>query len=311
MITRYRTFASSTTGLNGYIGITYADSTTGDHGWNTTYSNGSGDDWSNDAAYVGRWQKVSLIAALNDKSPSSINAMYIYADRLTQGEGVFTNFIITEHATFPTGPVRYTAGTRSVTQGLKDLTGRSTINLSNVSFDSNAQPSWDGTDDYIELSAASWNILTTHTLEAVFKANGTPGSGYHPLFQKEGGYSGGAVYGLRATPSSQIYAMICYDDQVASQNTLGSTTVLENGKWYHITATFDSGYKWKLYINGIQENTATLTNNPYQNTSAITIGQGDSRKMNGNLPVMKIYNRALSASEIQQNFNAVRGRYGI
>jgi len=198
---------------------------------------------------------------------------------------------------------------RSASGSLADLTGISTLSLANVSFDSNAQPSWDGTDDYIELSAASWNILTAHTLETVFKANGTPGSGYHPLFQKEGGYSGGAVYGLRATPSSQIYAMICYDDQVASQNTLGSTTVLENGKWYHIAATFDSGYKWRLYINGIQENTATLTNNPYQNTSAITIGQGDSRKMNGNLPVMKIYNRALTASEIKSNYNAVKGRF--
>jgi hypothetical protein len=38
-------------------------------------------------------------------------------------------------------------GTRSATQGLLDLTGNSTINLTNVSFDSNAQMTFDGTDD--------------------------------------------------------------------------------------------------------------------------------------------------------------------
>ena len=31
----------------------------------------------------------------------------------------------------------------------------------------------------------------------------------------------------------------------------------------------------------------------------------------GNLPATQIYNRALSAEEIRQNFNALKGRYGI
>ena len=48
----------------------------------------------------------------------------------------------------------------------------------------------------------------------------------------------------------------------------------------------------------------------------LTVGRGGEAStgdayMNGKVSTTKFYNRALSASEIQQNFNATRGRYGI
>lgn len=202
---------------------------------------------------------------------------------------------------------------RTATQGLFDRTRNvPSINSSTVSYNSNGKIIFDGTDDYINLPASSWNILTTHTLEGVFKSNGAPGSGYHVLFQKEGGYSGGSVYGLRCNPEGgQFYSMIFYDNQAANGFTLGSSTTLTNGQWYHVVSTFDSSYNWKLYINGVLENQTTLTNVPYQNSSAITIGQGDGRKMNGELDVMRIYNRALTEQEVKSNFNTIRGRYSL
>jgi len=312
MITRYRTFASSTTGLNGYIGITYADSTTGNHGWNTTYSNGSGDDWSNDAAYVGRWQKVSLIAALNDKSPSSINAMYIYADRLTQGEGVFTNFIITEHATFPTGPVRYTAGTRSATQGLKDLTGRSTIDLSNVSFDSNAQMTFDGTNDLITLadaahlkfSAGSFTIEQILTVTSIASKQRTFSKG-------SSGWSRGWHAAIRPTQwEFELSDGVSTPGNSFLINT--ATTVGTN----HVAWVIENAATAKLYVNGVQVgSTQTITESVDFATTTSTVGIGafesGGEYFNGKIPYTKLYARALTASEIQQNFNAVRGRYGI
>ncbi len=315
MITRYRTFASSTTGLNGYIGITYADSTTGDHGWNTTYSNGSGDDWSNDAAYVGRWQKVSLIAALNDKSPSSINAMYIYADRLTQGEGVFTNFIITEHATFPTGPVRYTAGTRSATQGLKDLTGRSTIDLSNVSFDSSAQMTFDGTDDFIPLGNLG-TIGSAYTLECVF--NSTSASSYRNVFDMNyntySGVTGNTGPRLEQTTGQGINFIW---SGVTNSNNLynyTNTISISANRNYHVAFVQD-GSTGKMYLDGTLRDSANNTQGYLQTFGDAAIGRGftldPSRYFSGGVYIFKIYNRALTASEIQQNFNAVRGRYGI
>jgi hypothetical protein len=170
---------------------------------------------------------------------------------------------------------------------------------------------FDGTNDHISILASPSNILTTLTMECWFNASGAPLNGFHVMFQKEGGFSGGAVYGLRAQPASTFVAMICYDVLTTSQNFLNSTTTLTNGVWYHVSSTLDSSYSWKLYINGVLESSSTLTAYPFQNSSAIYIGTGDARYTNGKISNIKIYNRALSAEEISQNFQATRGRYGI
>jgi len=250
---------------------------------------------------------VSASRNLND----SYSSVYCYMHVFTTGAYIRIADVqleLKDHATKFSPTL-----TRSSTQGLIDRTRNVTsINASTVSYNSNGKIIFDGTDDYIDLPAASWNILTTHTLEGVFKSNGVPGSGFHVLFQKEGGYSGGAVYGLRCNPNGgQFYTMICYDNQAASQNTLGSSTTLQDGQWYHVVSTFDSSFNWKLYINGVLENSTTLTSVPYQNSSAITIGQGDGRKMNGELDIMRIYNHALSEQEVLKNFRAIRGKYGL
>jgi hypothetical protein len=38
---------------------------------------------------------------------------------------------------------------------------------------------------------------------------------------------------------------------------------------------------------------------------------GINNRLNGRIGAVKIYNRALSAAEISQNFNALRNRFGI
>jgi hypothetical protein len=170
---------------------------------------------------------------------------------------------------------------------------------------------FDGTNDLGEIPANASNILTTLTMEAWFKANGTPSGGYHVLFQKEGGFSGGSVYGLRAIPSSTFYAMICYDAQSGNENTLSSTTTLTNGIWYYVASTFDSSYNWKIYINGVLENSSTLSAVPFQNSSVIRVGLGDSRYTNGNIATVRVYNQALTPTQILQNYNATKTRFGL
>lgn len=203
--------------------------------------------------------------------------------------------------------------TRSNTEGLLDFGPNNvTINTSNINWSSNQYPSFNGSTTYMDIPAGSWNILTTFTLEAVFKSNGAPGSGYHVLFQKEGGYSGGSVYGLRCNPAGgTFYAMLFYDAQAANGFTLGSSTVMQDGTWYHVVSTFDSSYNWKIYINGVLENQTTLTNVPYQNSSIISTGLGDGRRMNGELPVMRIYNTPLSDKEVEQNYLSFKNRFGL
>ena len=288
---------------------------------NTSNSNGFHDGRSGSSAKntkLNTWQRVHHVYTVssNRNLSNSYGSVYMYTHTTSNNDGEVRIAdvqleIDTEYpSAYIAQPTDATIGSRANTESVIDLTESTSINVSNVSFDSTGQPTFDGTDDHISLSSASWNILTTHTLEAVFKANGSPGNGYHVMFQKEGGYSGGAVYGLRANPGGTLFAMICYDNQSTSQNTLGGGTLVNN-QWYHVIATFDSLYRWKFYINGALVNSTTLTGNPYQNSSSITIGRGDGRHTNGDLPVMKIYNRALSALEVEQNYNSYKNRFNL
>ncbi len=66
----------------------------------------------------------------------------------------------------------FTGYQRSATQGLVDLTGNSTIDLANVSFDSNARKVFDGTDDLMSITADGiTDYSQPFTMECVFKVD--------------------------------------------------------------------------------------------------------------------------------------------
>ena len=298
LVTRYRTASSSTTGLNGYLRIQNTDGLYDNYGWDTRYSNGSSDDWNNDIQYEGKWQKVSLIAALrSDKTPSSINAMYIYYDFFTQGEGIFTNFIITETPTLPTGPVRYTAGTRSATQGLIDITGNSTIDLTNVSFDSNAQMTFDGTDEYINMGdLAIIKLGTNFTIECVVKPEQDK---WMYFFHKGYGQNNSLASGRHSSSDNWFFSTMINGSY---QNTYMGTATLN--QYCHLVASYD-GNNLRLYENGDLKATVVTTHDMMTSTQPLGIG-GPDRYWNGEIPVTKVYSRALTASEIRANYNAVK-----
>jgi hypothetical protein len=76
--------------------------------------------------------------------------------------------------------------------------------------------------------------------------------------------------------------------------------------WQQWTFTFDNGAA-KIYKNA----TLLQSKNMSLSTDASYTSLTDSNSTNGRRSVIKLYNRALSAAEVLQNFNALRGRYGI
>ena len=295
LITPYVRFGASGAGLNGYMQIRSTDNTTNNYGWDTRYSNGSGDDWNNSSNYVGIWQRVSLIIDITaDKTPQDINAMYIYNDRFTQGEGIFTNFIITEHTTLPTSPIRYTSGTRSATQGLLDRTGTSTIDISNMSYDSNAQMVFDGTDDYTSLgNPTALRDLTSGTIETVYYRDASSGT-YQMVFTDAGSdleitYLGNTL---------QFYI----------GNSGLSYTHAVTDQWFNVVGTWGSGFK-KLYINGVEVASGTNTGTDTGNRDRYVGGRGANFPFNGEIPIARIYGQALTDEEVLQNYNAFKSRF--
>jgi hypothetical protein len=91
-----------------------------------------------------------------------------------------------------------------------------------------------------------------------------------------------------------------------------SVITVTDTNWHFVCVTRSSGVG-NIYFDGNLDKTQSINvsipgNNPF------TIGNGydyNSEALQGNISVCNVYNRALSAMEIQQNFNAHRGRYGL
>ena len=311
MITPYVRSGQAGTGLNGYLRVQSTDGTFDNYGWDSRYSNGSGDDWNNNSAYVGQWQKVSLFVDLrDDKTPSAINAMYIYVDFATQGEGIYTNFIITEHATIPVSPVLYTETSRSSTASLIDLKKTTDIDVSNVSFDSTGQPTFDNTDDRITMPNSSvFNHTSELSIEAWVKF---VGNNNDFIFEKG---NVNTQYSLFSHGSDIVFRTwhagdSGYQSLAPSKTTAGIT----NGQWHHIVGSWDGSTK-RIYVDGVDKASVSKSGALTTNSNGAAIGSfggtSSGYYFGGDIAIVKIYDKGLSATEIKQNFNAYKNRFDI
>lgn len=84
--------------------------------------------------------------------------------------------------------------------------------------------------------------------------------------------------------------------------------------WYHFVIT-GSGTTNTMYLNGVQVDTKTDSVATSINLNTARIGNVDGDRAAeyfiGNIPIFRLYNKELSASEVNQNFEASRQRFGI
>ena len=196
-----------------------------------------------------------------------------------------------------TRATQLTGGSRSATQGLLDLTNNATINLSNVSFDSNAQVIFDGTDDTINTGLYSGRNPATDpfTIEAVVKSDTT---------------SGGRMW-VDATNNGSNQRLYCAHAATGTGNPMGiqgsgwSSSAPHDTDYHHYVIVMD-GSVARLYNNGEAHSTKNYTSYQIQ---ALNIGGRNTYRWLGDIPIFKLYNRALTAAEVRQNFNATKSRF--
>ena len=173
--------------------------------------------------------------------------------------------------------------------------------------------SFDGSDEYIttgynpgivtKLTVSVWLKVGTYANDGAGIAIGTNSLGTGQCYLGRGTSGGNSI-----------------DWRFYTGSYLDETEFFTNSTdWQHITGTYDQDTgqgRMRLYSNGNLVDTA-LSNNTsginFSTGSNIRIGTntGDNSFFGGNIAQVSIYNRALSAAEIQQNFNATRSRYGI
>jgi hypothetical protein len=212
-------------------------------------------------------------------------------------------------------PTQFTTGTRSATQGLKDLTARNNIDIGSVSFDSNAQMTFDGTDDFIPLGNLG-TIGSAYAIECVF--NSTSVTSYRNVFDMNyNTYSG--VTGNTGPRLEQytgqginfIWSGVTNNNNLYNYTNIISISANRN---YHVVFVQD-GSTGKMYLDGTLRDSANNSQGYLQTFGDAAIGRGftldPSRYFSGGVYVFKIYKKALSADEVQRNFNAVKSRFNI
>jgi len=118
-----------------------------------------------------------------------------------------------------------------------------------------------------------------------------------------------AASGWRLILGSANHANFQYWNQFGSVRIVSYGTALNLNEWYHVVAVKDAG-NIHLYINGDLKNSTSATDNiSYQSGIYLNASRwfgGPGYHFNGYTDEVRIYNRALSESEIQSIYNATK-----
>ena len=161
---------------------------------------------------------------------------------------------------------------------------------------------FNGVSQYAVAPNSSSLQITTGTIGAWFKANNT-NAGYNGIIAKQN------AWGLFVMDN----ILVAYDWGNVAMRTTGIT--VGNDTWNFVAMSFTEtkgtpANNAIVYLNG----TAVLTTTVKHLAHDVTVQVGEanaSQFFGGNISMAFVYNRVLSAQEIQQNFNAMRARFGI
>jgi len=171
---------------------------------------------------------------------------------------------------------------------------------------------FDGTDDFVAVSNLG---LSSNTIEGWFNS----------ADNTQGGSSGGTIVSIfgNYTPNAGAVGKYTYigvipnltfriDDGVNSH--VGIATVSYSANiWYNVAITYNaSNGAAKAYVNGEEVGVNNFTEDITFDSVDYDIAKSvNGNCFNGDVALTKVYNRALSAVEIKQNYNAVKNRFGL
>jgi hypothetical protein len=202
----------------------------------------------------------------------------------------------------------FTQTTRSVTGSLLPLVSNSTLNLSNVSFDSNAQIVFDGTDDVIPLSPS---IIPSNEITVEFICTNTnPGTNTSII----AGGAGQQDFNIHLPWSdTNVY----WDFGRPFNRINKSTTLAERTGVHHWVFTKNpSTGIMNIYLDGALWHTGTGLTSTTPSLTQVSLGAynsggGPGLYYTGTIPIAKIYTREISPSEVKQNYNKYKSRFNL
>ena len=198
-----------------------------------------------------------------------------------------------------------------------DISGTNNLTLNNSPvYDSGNGGSidFDGSDDY----GTSSNILIpsnqTFCVWAV-REGGAPLLVSGILTNHAGVFAQGNM-GINLSRTNQLSPSIGYTDGDTEYISKPTTFVTQQNVIFYATLVYVASTNSIIwYVNGQLDSTYSLTNTPNFINYPVCVGRWDAAwgnyYFNGKVYIGQIYNKSLSASEVLQNYNAQKGRFGL
>jgi len=253
------------------------------------------------------WQKVQWTV-----NQSSMNNDYVEFRPYTNNASIYLEMTMPMVEVNIGNASQFVNGTRSVSGSLLDLTGNSSITAaSNEGYDSNAQIVYDGTDDriitqnpqFFNNNSGDTSFSNGASYEFVVKAYGT-------------GYFAGVGSAWRISAGSTSF--IFWDRDISagtSVTTTGIGNLSVTNNYVHVAGVLDPiNNEKRFYINGEEELNISYDRTPSMGTTQLALGKSypnSNDYCNCELPVGKVYTKALTAGEVKNNYSHYKNRFGI
>lgn len=209
----------------------------------------------------------------------------------------------------------YVNGARSATQGLVPLIGNSTIDLSSISFNSAAQITFDGSDDYLTVSNPSNYVRGTSDFSLEFVFNKAASGGNNGMLLEARGASLVGFF-LYVNMSNNVTVLALNHNSSQQWVSFGDFGAYTPNTNYHIVVTINrSSYQASHYVNGNLVQVAAISHGNTITPSSdyrYNIGQDlGGAPYYGNILLHKLYNTALSANQVKQNYKQYKSRFNL
>jgi len=209
----------------------------------------------------------------------------------------------------PSGLVALWLGDGSANDSAGENNGTLMGGVSFASTDKGQAFRFDGSSGYVSVPHSTLWDFGNNPFTIAFWANFTSPGGYEALIADDN--SAGAsqnnwiffhVPQANGSPGNNVLQFHIRGPSTADVGNFPFSPVA--GQWYHIALT-RSGYAWTFYANGAPIGTARASISVPSMTAPLTIGKAEGLYFfNGLMREVSIYNRALSAAEIQSIYGA-------
>jgi hypothetical protein len=248
------------------------------------------------------WTRYTYTRTFTDGNVVAIQARLDGPDSFQSGVVIWWDGLQVEQKAYAT---QFVAGTRSATQGLLPVIGNSTLDLTNMSFDSSAKMVFDGTNDYIpSIGTALVGAGSSPYTVSLWVYRERNNASYEELLSQWTYGNSGNSFFFGFENSS-----VRFTDSWPTVTVSGAGAT---GVWMNLVG-INTGTDAYIYLNG---SLAATKGSPFTYTGTGNMVVGRQGEINGEyflgkIDKVEILNRALTAQEVKQNYQQHKTRFNL